>query len=64
VNGRIGEGIAISPKMNVQSMPTAFQTATSLDYPLFTGEGLMISLILLAPIALDLLRKRLPIIDR
>jgi hypothetical protein len=45
--------------MSVQSTPTVFRSVTSLDYPLFTGEGMMISLILLTPIALDLLRKRL-----
>jgi hypothetical protein len=45
--------------MSVQSTPKAFRSVTSVDYPLFTGEGMMISLILLTPISLDLLRKRL-----
>jgi len=58
LNGRVAEGVFISPKVSLQSMPTVFQSVASLDYPLFTGEGLMISLILLTPIALDLLRKR------
>jgi len=44
--------------MRVHSTPTVFQPVTSLDYPLFTDEGLAISLILLAPIALNILRER------
>jgi membrane-bound metal-dependent hydrolase YbcI (DUF457 family) len=59
LNGHISEGVSISPTMSVQSIPTVFQSVTSIDYPLFTGEGMMISLILLTPIALDLLKKRL-----
>lgn len=58
LNGRISEGVSISPKMSVHSTPTVFQSVTSLDYPLFTGEGLMISLILVTPIAINLIRKR------
>jgi membrane-bound metal-dependent hydrolase YbcI (DUF457 family) len=58
LNGRISEGVTISPTMSVQSIPTVFQSVTSLDYPLFTGEGFMISLILLTPIALDMIRKK------
>ena len=58
LNGRVGSGVSISPLVHVHSTPTVFQSVTSLDYPLFTGEGLAISLILLAPIALNLIRER------
>ena len=58
LNGRVGEGVSISPSIRLHSTPTVFQPVTSLDYPLFTGEGLVISLILLAPIALNIIRER------
>lgn len=39
------------------SRPTRFTYFESLDAPLFTGQGLMISLLLLTPILLDLMRR-------
>lgn len=65
LNGSVGGGVSISPRVEVITTATVFQQVTSIDYPLFTGEGLMISLLLLTPMALNLLRgKRHTIIEQ
>jgi hypothetical protein len=46
----IGGSMSIMPTVDLLTKPTAFQHLQSLDAPLFTGEGLIISASLLAPI--------------
>ena len=58
LNGKVGEGVSLIPRLEVQRTTTVFKQVASLDYPLFTGEGLMVSLILLTPVMLSLLRER------
>jgi membrane-bound metal-dependent hydrolase YbcI (DUF457 family) len=58
LNGKIGDGVSLSPHLEVQRTATVFEQVASIDYPLFTGEGLMISLLLLTPIALNFLWER------
>jgi membrane-bound metal-dependent hydrolase YbcI (DUF457 family) len=48
----IGGSMSIMPTVSLLMKPTAFQRLQSLDAPLFTGEGLIISLLLLAPLLL------------
>jgi len=43
--------------LRVKSRPTTFKPIESLDAKLFTGEELLISLILLAPILLSFLKR-------
>ncbi|TFH13750.1 hypothetical protein E4H04_11435 [Candidatus Bathyarchaeota archaeon] len=50
LNGVIQEGLGLRPIISMSSQPTIFTKASGFDYPLFTQEGLLISLILLAPI--------------
>ena len=58
LNGVIEEGLSLRPLISMSSQPTIFTKATGLDYPLFTQEGLLISLILLAPIIYNQIKKR------
>ena len=58
LNGKVGEGVSLIPRLEVQRTATVFKQVASLDYPLFTGEGLVVSLILLTPMVLNLLRER------
>lgn len=58
LNGKVGGGVSLIPRLEVQRTTTVFKQVASLDYPLFTGEGLMVSLILLTPVILSLLRER------
>jgi hypothetical protein len=58
LNGKVGEGVSLIPRVEVQRTATVFKQVTSIDYPLFTGEGLTVSLLLLIPLALNLLRER------
>ena len=58
LNGRVGAGVSLSPRVEVHTSATVFRQVASIDYPLFTGEGLMVSLLLLAPVALNLIRMR------
>jgi len=46
----IGGSMSIMPAVDLLTKPTAFQHLQSLDAPLFTGEGLIVSATLLAPI--------------
>jgi len=55
--------IGSSPSLNLSGQllvkPTSFQAFQSLDAPLFTGEALIVSVILLAPLLLRALRDEL-----
>jgi len=61
INVNFGMHFGSSPdfkfNLRVKSRPTTFKPIESLDAKLFTGEGLLISLILLAPILLSLLKR-------
>jgi hypothetical protein len=50
LNGVVNEGIRLRPHLQVSQEPTYFIKYSSIDYPLFTYDGLMISLILLLPV--------------
>jgi membrane-bound metal-dependent hydrolase YbcI (DUF457 family) len=50
LNGVVDHGVGIKPQLSVRSEPTVFTKHTSLDYPLFTYDGLVTALILLIPI--------------
>jgi hypothetical protein len=58
LNGVIQEGLSLRPLISMTSQPTIFTTASGLDYPLFTQEGILISLILLTPIIYNQIKKR------
>ncbi|MCK4474981.1 hypothetical protein KAU30_03970, partial [Candidatus Bathyarchaeota archaeon] len=46
----IGGSIGFSPSVNLLTEPTTFQQFHSLDAPLFTGQGLIMSAVLLTPV--------------
>jgi hypothetical protein len=50
LNGIVNEGIGFRPNVRIKTEPTSFIKYSSIDYPLFTYDGLIISLILLLPI--------------
>jgi membrane-bound metal-dependent hydrolase YbcI (DUF457 family) len=54
----IGSSMFIIPSVKLLIQPTTFQHFQSLDAPLFTGEGLIISLLLSAPLLLKAVKKR------
>ena len=59
LDGRVSPGVSFNPRVEVLGVPTVFKPVASLDYPLFTGEGLAVSLILLLPIVLSMVKPRL-----
>ena len=59
LNGVMQEGLSLRPSISMNSQPTIFTKASGFDYPLFTQEGLLISLILLAPIIYNQIKKRI-----
>jgi len=50
--------MSIMPAVDLLAKPTTLQRLQSLDAPLFTGEGLIISLLLLAPVLLRAVLRR------
>jgi hypothetical protein len=50
LNGVVNEGIGLRPQLSINQAPTSFTRVTGIDYPLFTGDGILTTLILLAPI--------------
>lgn len=46
----IGGSVSLSPSVSLLTEPTTFQQFHSLDAPLFTGEGLIMSVVLLTPV--------------
>lgn len=58
LNARASGLLSISPQFEFSSIATMFDRATILNYPIVTGEGLMLSFFLLAPIIYNSLRSR------
>lgn len=59
----VGSSPSLAPTTQLLTKPTTFQQFQSLDAPLFTGDGLILSVVLLAPIlfkALKVLWQRVP----
>jgi membrane-bound metal-dependent hydrolase YbcI (DUF457 family) len=54
----IGSSPSLSSSVKLLTEPVTFQPFQSLDAPLFTGEGLILSAILLMPVLLKALRLR------
>jgi membrane-bound metal-dependent hydrolase YbcI (DUF457 family) len=54
----IGSSMFIIPSVKLLTQPTTFQRFQSLDAPLFTGDGLIISLLLSAPLLLKAVEGR------
>ena len=52
----IGGSLTLLPSVKLLAQPTTFHRLESLDAPLFTGEGLITSLILTAPLILKAVR--------
>ena len=46
----IGSSPSLLPSVQLLMKPTTFQPFQSLDAPLFTGEGLILSVVLLLPV--------------
>jgi membrane-bound metal-dependent hydrolase YbcI (DUF457 family) len=50
----VGNGIGLSPNLNLTQAPTEFSRMPGLDYPLFTEEGLLLTAVLLIPVLYNL----------
>ena len=50
----VGNGLGLSPSLNLTQAPTDFSRMPSLDYPLFTEEGLLLTIVLLLPVLYNL----------
>ena len=50
LNGVVDKGIGFKPHLHLSQEPTNFIKYTSIDYPLFSYDGLLTAIILLAPI--------------
>lgn len=58
LNGVLGEGMGLSPMVEIiQALPD-FSKVTSIDCPLFTQEGLLLTVVLLLPILYNLIKRR------
>jgi hypothetical protein len=53
----LGSSVFMVPSVKLLAQPTTFQRFQSLDAPLFTGEGLIISLLLSAPLLMKAVRR-------
>ena len=58
LNGKVGEGVSLIPQVEVHRTATVFKQVSEIDYPIFTGEGLLLTLILITPIVLNMLIER------
>jgi len=58
LNGVVQEGLTFRPRININQAPTDFTRVTGIDYPLFTQDGLLTTLILLLPLTYNLIKKR------
>ena len=56
LNGVMQEGFSLKPAIVLSSEPTVFTLAQGFDYPLFTETGVLIAVILLAPILYNQIR--------
>ena len=50
----VGNGLGLSPSLNLTQVPTDFSRMPGLDYPLFTEEGLLLAVVLLMPVLYNL----------
>jgi membrane-bound metal-dependent hydrolase YbcI (DUF457 family) len=53
----VGNGVGFSPSLSVVQAPTDFSRMPGLDYPLFTEEGLFLSVVLLIPVLFRILKR-------
>ena len=58
LNGVMQEGFSLKPSIVLTSVPTVFTLAQGFDYPLFTENGVLIAVILLAPIIYNQILQR------
>lgn len=58
LNGVLGEGMGLSPMVDIRQAPPDFSKVPSIDYPLFTQEGLLLTVVLLLPILYNLIQRR------
>jgi membrane-bound metal-dependent hydrolase YbcI (DUF457 family) len=54
LNVVLGNGLGLSPSLQVTQAPTDFSRLPGIDYPLFTEEGLFLTVVLLIPILYNL----------
>jgi membrane-bound metal-dependent hydrolase YbcI (DUF457 family) len=54
----LGNGVGLSPSFQVTRTLTDFSALAGGDYPLFTEEGLLLTVVLLIPILYNLARRR------
>jgi hypothetical protein len=52
----VGNGLGLSPHLQVTQTPVDFSRLPGLDYPLFTEEGLLLTIVLLIPILYNILK--------
>jgi hypothetical protein len=57
LNIMVGNGLGLSPHLQVTQTPVDFSRLPGLDYPLFTEEGLLLTLVLLIPIFYNILKR-------
>lgn len=50
INGVVDQGYGIRPIFKLSQSPTDFTKALSIDYPIFTTNGLLISMVLILPV--------------
>ena len=57
LNAVMQKGFSLKPAIVLNTVPTVFETAQGFDYPLFTENGVLIAVILLAPIIYNQIKK-------
>jgi membrane-bound metal-dependent hydrolase YbcI (DUF457 family) len=50
----LGNGLGLSPSLNVTQAPTTFGRVPGLDYPLFTEQGVLLTAVLMVPVLYNL----------
>lgn len=50
INGVVDQGYGIRPSFKLSQTPTDFSRALSVDYPFFTLNGLLVTLVLILPV--------------
>ena len=56
INLVLGNGVGLTPSFKLTETPTEFIKVTGIDYPLFTEEGLLLTVVLLIPVLYNLAR--------
>jgi hypothetical protein len=57
LNGHIGTGVSISGIWRLDNQPTEFTRFHTVDYPIFTSQGIITSVILLLPVAVNIIKE-------